>query len=34
VLGAFIALHWELWSLALPLAALSVLIGVDVMRRA
>jgi uncharacterized membrane protein YoaK (UPF0700 family) len=29
ILGAFIALHWDLWSLALPLAALAVLIGLD-----
>jgi hypothetical protein len=29
VLGAFIALHWDLWSLTLPLAALIVLIGID-----
>jgi uncharacterized membrane protein YoaK (UPF0700 family) len=33
VLGALIALHWELWSLTLPLAALAVLIGVDLTRR-
>ena len=33
VLGAFIALHWQLWSLTLPLAALTVLIGVDLTRR-
>jgi uncharacterized membrane protein YoaK (UPF0700 family) len=29
VLGAFLALHWDLWSLGLPIAALVVLIGVD-----
>jgi uncharacterized membrane protein YoaK (UPF0700 family) len=28
VLGAFIALHWDLWSLSLPLAALIALIAV------
>ena len=33
VLGAFIALRWDLWSLAFPLAALAVLIGVDVARQ-
>jgi hypothetical protein len=34
VLGAFLALHWDLWSLTLSLAALGVLIVVDVARRA
>ena len=34
VLGAFLALHWDLWSLTLPLAVLAVLIVVDVARRA
>jgi uncharacterized membrane protein YoaK (UPF0700 family) len=34
VLGAFLALHWDLWSLTLPLAVLLVLIVVDVARRA
>jgi uncharacterized membrane protein YoaK (UPF0700 family) len=29
VLGAFIALHWDLWSLTLPLAVLAVLIVLD-----
>jgi uncharacterized membrane protein YoaK (UPF0700 family) len=29
VLGAFIALHWDLWSLTLPLAVLIVLIGIN-----
>lgn len=32
VLGAFIALHWDLWSLTLPLTALAVLIAVDLAR--
>jgi hypothetical protein len=34
VLGAFLALHWDLWSLTLPLAALLMLIVVDFARRA
>ncbi len=34
VLGAFLALHWDLWSLTLPLAVLAVLIGLDAARRA
>ena len=34
VLGAFLALHWNLWSLTLPLAVLGVLIVVDLARRA
>jgi uncharacterized membrane protein YoaK (UPF0700 family) len=34
VLGALLALRWDLWALALPLAALLVLIGVDVRQRA
>jgi hypothetical protein len=33
VLGAFLALHWDLWSLTL-LAVLAALIVVDVARRA
>jgi uncharacterized membrane protein YoaK (UPF0700 family) len=33
VLGALLALRWDLWVLALPLAALAVLIGVDLARR-
>jgi uncharacterized membrane protein YoaK (UPF0700 family) len=33
VLGAFLAIHWDLWSLTLPLAILGVLIIVDVARR-
>jgi uncharacterized membrane protein YoaK (UPF0700 family) len=33
VLGAFIALHWDLWSLTLPLAALAALITMDFARR-
>lgn len=32
--GAFLALRWDLWALTLPLAALVVLIGVDLTRRA
>ena len=32
VLGAVLALHWDLWSLALPLAVLAVLIGLDLGR--
>ena len=34
VLGAFLALHWDLWSLTLPLAVLGVLIVVDSTPRA
>lgn len=34
VLGALLALRWELWALAFPLAGLVVLIGLDVTRRA
>jgi uncharacterized membrane protein YoaK (UPF0700 family) len=34
VVGAFLALHWDLWSLTLPLAALGVLVAVDFARRA
>jgi len=34
VLGAFLALHWDLWSLILPLAVLGVLVAIDVARRA
>jgi uncharacterized membrane protein YoaK (UPF0700 family) len=34
VLGAFIALRWDLWSLTLPLAVLAVLVIRDVTRRA
>ena len=34
VLGAVLALHWDLWSLTLPLPVLAVLIGMDVARRA
>ena len=34
ILGAFLALRWDLWSLTLPLAVLAVLIGRDVARRA
>ena len=34
VLGAFLALRWDLWSLTLPLAVLAVLIGKDVARQA
>jgi hypothetical protein len=34
VLGAFLALRWDLWVLALPLAVLAILIGVDLRRRA
>ena len=30
VLGAFLALRWDLWSLTLPLAVLAALIGQDV----
>lgn len=33
VLGALLVLRWDLWVLALPLAALAVLIGVDLSRR-
>jgi uncharacterized membrane protein YoaK (UPF0700 family) len=33
VLGAFIALHWDLWSLTLPLAVLAVLIVLDPLGR-
>jgi hypothetical protein len=33
-LGALLALRWDLWSLALPLAGLTVLIGVDLRHRA
>ncbi len=29
VLGAFLAIHWDLWSLTLPLVVLGVLIVVD-----
>ena len=32
VLGAFLALHWDLWSLTLPLPVLAVLIGLDLGR--
>jgi uncharacterized membrane protein YoaK (UPF0700 family) len=32
VLGAFIALHWDLWSLALPLGVLVALIAFDLAR--
>ncbi len=34
VLGAFIALHWDLWSLTLPVSALIALIAFDVRRGA
>jgi uncharacterized membrane protein YoaK (UPF0700 family) len=34
VLGAFIALHWDLWSLTLPVSALGALIVFDVRRGA
>ena len=34
VLGAFIALHWDLWSLTLPLGALVALIAFDAWRGA
>lgn len=34
ILGAFIALHWDLWSLSLPLLALATLIAVDFSRGA
>jgi uncharacterized membrane protein YoaK (UPF0700 family) len=34
VLGAFLALRWDLWSLTLPLAVLLMLILVDFARRA
>jgi uncharacterized membrane protein YoaK (UPF0700 family) len=34
VLGAFVAFHWDLWSLTLPLAVLVVFIVVDLARRA
>jgi uncharacterized membrane protein YoaK (UPF0700 family) len=34
VLGAFLALRWDLWSLTLPLAVLALLIALDVARRA
>jgi hypothetical protein len=33
VLGALLVLRWDLWALALPLAALTVLIGFDLSRR-
>jgi uncharacterized membrane protein YoaK (UPF0700 family) len=33
VLGAFIALHWDLWSLTLPLAVLAALIILDPLGR-
>jgi uncharacterized membrane protein YoaK (UPF0700 family) len=33
VLGAFIALRWDLWSLTLPLVVLLVVIGVDAFRQ-
>lgn len=33
VLGAFIALRWDLWSLTLPLVALLVVVGVDASRQ-
>jgi uncharacterized membrane protein YoaK (UPF0700 family) len=33
VLGALLALHWDLWVLALPLVVLAILIGVDLRRR-
>ena len=33
MIGAFIALHWDLWSLTLPLAVLAALIILDVARR-
>ena len=32
ILGAFIALHWDLWSLSLPLAVLVVVIALDLVR--
>jgi hypothetical protein len=32
MLGAFIALHWDLWSLTLPLAVLGLLVAVDLAR--
>jgi len=32
--GALLALRWDLWSLALPLAGLTVLIGADLRHRA
>jgi uncharacterized membrane protein YoaK (UPF0700 family) len=32
VLGAFLALHWDLWSLTLPLAVLGVLVAIDLAR--
>jgi uncharacterized membrane protein YoaK (UPF0700 family) len=34
VLGALLALRWDLWVLALPLVVLAILIGVDLRRRA
>lgn len=34
VLGAFLALRWDLWSLTLPLAGLAALIAVDLSRKA
>jgi hypothetical protein len=33
VLGALLVLRWDLWVLVAPLAALIVLIGVDLSRR-
>ena len=33
VLGALLALRWDLWVLALPLVVLAILIGVDLRRR-
>jgi uncharacterized membrane protein YoaK (UPF0700 family) len=32
ILGAFVALHWDLWSLSLPLAVLAALIAFDRVR--
>ena len=32
VIGAFIALHWDLWSLTLPLAVLAALVAIDLAR--
>jgi uncharacterized membrane protein YoaK (UPF0700 family) len=34
ILGAFIALHWDLWSLSLPLAVVVVVIALDLARPA
>ena len=34
VLGAFLAIHWDLWSLMLPLVVLGVLIVIDFEGRA